>query len=240
MSGGNGAMSREDRVPDVADALSQRDLTGGLTWLAGEFPGAVRFSTSLGREDQVVTDAIWRAGLDIDVVTLDTGRLFEETHALIADLWRVYGRGPTVFFPAAAAVEALVAARGPYSFRESTAARRECCRIRKVEPLRRALAGAAVWITGLRAAQSAHRQYLPMASWDADFGVLKVNPIVHWSDADVASYVARYDVPVSALHERGFESIGCAPCTRAVAPGEDPRAGRWWWEASNKECGLHR
>jgi phosphoadenosine phosphosulfate reductase len=233
-------MSAKERGVEVAAAVEARDLEGGLTWLAAEFGPGVRFSSSMGKEDQVVAHAIRRAGLDIEVFTLDTGRLFEETHELIAEVRRAYGRGPTVYLPDAGDVEALVNGCGPYGFRRSVSARKECCRIRKVEPLRRALAGATVWITGLRAAQSEHRRTLTAAAWDSDLAVIKVNPLVHWTDADVDAYVATHHVPVNALHARGFASIGCAPCTRAIEPGEDARAGRWWWEASGKECGLHR
>lgn len=229
-----------DSLTDVVSALEPLELSGRLRWLASAFPGAVRFSTSMGREDQVIADAIWRDDVDIEVFTLDTGRLFEETLALIDATRAHYGKQIAAFFPETGAVEALVRQKGHHSFYDSVANRQECCGLRKVEPLSRALRGAAVWVTGLRAAQSTHREALAIASWDADHGLIKVNPVVHWTDAEVDAYLALHDVPVNPLHGQGFMSIGCAPCTRAIATGEDARAGRWWWEQSAKECGLHR
>lgn len=230
-------------VADQAALISRIETLGldaCLRILAEADPGRVALSTSLGREDQVITDAICRQGLEIRLVTLDTGRLFEETYALLDRTRERYGRAIEVHFPDTASVERLVTDKGAYSFRASVANRQECCQIRKVVPLRRALDGVSVWITGLRSEQSAHRRYVPLAEWDADSVLLKVNPLLHWSDAEVQAYVERHDVPVNPLHARGFASIGCAPCTRAIGPGEHPRDGRWWWEASVKECGLHR
>ena len=222
------------------DALERLDLQGRLRWAAEQFTGRAAFSTSLGQEDQVITDAIWRHDLPIRVFTLDTGRLFAETYELLDATRARYGRSIEVYFPDTAAVEALVSAKGHHSFRESVPARRECCDVRKVAPLGRALQGVDLWITGLRRDQSANRQAVPILEWDEGHGLFKYNPLVDWSYEAVVDYIASHDVPDNALHRRGFVSIGCAPCTRATAPGEDPRAGRWWWETSKKECGLHR
>ena len=227
-------------IDALAADLDSLDLTGRLRRVAERFPGRVVFSTSLGQEDQVITDAIWRADLPIRVFTLDTGRLFEETYALIDATRARHGRPIEVFFPDTPEVEALTGARGHHSFRESVEFRKECCHIRKVRPLQRALQGAEVWITGLRREQSANRQTMRVIEWDAGYELLKCNPLIDWDTDAMLHYLSAHDVPQNPLHARGFVSIGCAPCTRAIAAGEDPRDGRWWWETSKKECGLHR
>ena len=227
-------------IEALAADLDTLDLTGRLRRVAERFPGRVVFSTSLGQEDQVITDAIWRADLPIRVFTLDTGRLFEETYALIDATRARHGRPIEVFFPDTQEVEALTGARGHHSFRESVEFRKECCHIRKVRPLQRALQGAEVWITGLRREQSANRQTMRVIEWDAGYELLKCNPLIDWDTDAMLHYLSAHDVPQNPLHARGFVSIGCAPCTRAIAAGEDPRDGRWWWETSKKECGLHR
>ena len=198
------------------------------------------FACSFGAEDMVLLDAIARYGPKIEVFTLDTGRLPEETHALLDAVRERYSVRIRIYFPESAAVESWVAQNGPNAFYRSVAQRLQCCHIRKVEPLQRALAGKKSWITGLRREQSASRQGLEIETWDDANGLIKVNPLLDWSTEDVWSYIKTNDVPYNALHDRGYPSIGCAPCTRAVAPGEDLRSGRWWWEqASQKECGLH-
>lgn len=230
-------------APDLTDLtrdLDALDLTGRLRLVAERFPGRVAFSTSLGQEDQVITDAIWRADLPIRVFTLDTGRLFEETYDLLDATRTTYGKPVEVYFPDTAEVEAFVTERGPFSFRQSVPERKACCDLRKVRPLTRALAGVGVWITGLRREQSANRVGMRVVEWDEGYGLLKLNPLIDWTTDAMLDYLTAHDVPQNALHARGFISIGCAPCTRAIAPGEDPRAGRWWWETSKKECGLHR
>lgn len=227
-------------LPALAADLDALDLTGRLRRVAEQFPGRVAFSTSLGQEDQVITDAIWRADLPIRVFTLDTGRLFEDTYALIDATREKYGRTIEVFFPDTQEVEDLVGARGHHSFRESVEFRKECCHIRKVRPLQRALQGVEVWITGLRREQSTNRQTMRVIEWDEGYGLLKCNPLIDWDADGMLAYLAAHEVPQNPLHAQGFVSIGCSPCTRAIAPGEDPRAGRWWWETSKKECGLHR
>jgi phosphoadenosine phosphosulfate reductase len=198
------------------------------------------FSTSFGAEDMVVLDLIRRHGFEIDIFTLDTGRLPDETYALMQQVEQRYGRCYQTFYPDAAAVQALVRDRGINGFYASIDNRKACCEVRKVEPLRRALAGRAAWVTGLRAQQAVSRAQLPARSRDAAFGIEKFNPLHDWTETQVWEYVRSRDVPYNALHDRHYPSIGCAPCTRAITQGEDVRAGRWWWEnPETKECGLH-
>ena len=212
----------------------------GLMREAGEAFAPAVLASSLGSEDMVLLDLIARGALPIAVFTLDTGRLPQETHDLL-QLARARYRVPiAVFAPESGDVERYVAAHGPNGFYESIALRQECCQLRKVKPLKRALAGNRAWITGLRRAQSAGRGAIAFSEWDEANGLQKFNPLADWSDGEVEAYTAAHDVPVSALRAQGYPSIGCAPCTRAVAPGEDPRAGRWWWENPEfNECGLH-
>ena len=220
-----------------AEAVS---LVSVLEKLTVQFPGKVIFTTSLGIEDQVVTDMIFKNNLDIRVITLDTGRLFEETYKVFNRTIDKYGKMIEVFFPKNESVEKMVTEKGPLSFYKSVENRKECCNIRKVEPLKRALEGMECWITGLRASQSENRHDLAFFEWDNSFKMIKYNPLLHWSLEDCQKYVRENNVPYNVLHDRGFVSIGCAPCTRAIQPGEDFRAGRWWWEDnSKKECGLH-
>jgi len=198
------------------------------------------FACSFGVEDMVLLDAIARHARTIEVFTLDTGRLPEETQTLLET---VRGKYPIViktYFPDPADIEAWVAQNGPNGFYKSIAQRKQCCDIRKVKPLQRALSGKKSWITGLRRDQSQARQTLEIEAWDDANGLLKISPLADWTIDDVWTYIKMHDVPYNALHDRGYPSIGCAPCTRAIKPGEDIRAGRWWWEASTKECGLHQ
>jgi len=225
----------------VSDRLRAKtiELAFTLRAVAAEH-STVALASSLGAEDMVLTDVCLRHDLGIEIFTLDTGRLHPETLELIGAIERRYGYRLKVYRPRAEAVEAYVQTHGPDAFYESVVLRKTCCAVRKVEPLRRALAGKSVWITGLRRAQSVTRHDLAETEFDAVHGILKLNPLAAWSDADVQAYLHTFAVPVNPLHARGYPSIGCAPCTRAVAPGEDPRAGRWWWEqAETRECGLH-
>ncbi len=202
--------------------------------------GRAVFTTSLGLEDQVITAAIGENRLPIDVVTLETGRLFPETLALIDDTEARFGLTILKYVPEAADIEAYAASYGLNGFYESVAARHACCGFRKLKPLARALEGAGFWITGLRRGQSGNRAATPFAEFDAERGLIKLNPLADWSIDDINAYVAAHSVPVNPLHARGFPSIGCEPCTRAIKPGEPERAGRWWWEQDEKrECGLH-
>jgi phosphoadenosine phosphosulfate reductase len=211
-----------------------------LAAAAAEFGDALTFANSLGAEDVVLTDLIRGVQLPIEIFLLDTGRLPAETYTLLAELEAHYRIRLKLFFPEAAAVEAYVNMHGIDAFYRSLELRRACCRVRKLEPLQRALAGKKAWITGLRAAQSPTRGGLAQRESDAAHGLVKFNPLADWSETEVWAYIRLHGVPCNALHERFYSSIGCAPCTRAITPGEDIRAGRWWWEApAGKECGLH-
>jgi phosphoadenosine phosphosulfate reductase len=202
--------------------------------------GPIAFSTSLGIEDQAITHAIATSGAEIDIFTLDTGRLFPETLDTLFETEGKYGLKIRVMFPDAAEVEDLVANDGVYGFRYSVDARKACCQVRKVRPLHRALKGAEGWITGLRREQSQGRAHVPFASYDEAQKLYKLSPIADWSLERTEDYIKANKIPVNPLHAKGFPSIGCQTCTRAIKPGEDIRAGRWWWENENgKECGLH-
>jgi phosphoadenosine phosphosulfate reductase len=198
------------------------------------------FACSFGAEDMVLLDAIARHARKIEVFTLDTGRLPEETYRLLETVRDKYPVSIRTYFPDTAAVQAWIEQNGPNAFYKSVAQRQQCCHIRKVEPLQRALAGKKSWVTGLRREQSTARQTLERESWDESNGLIKISPLLEWTNGDAWDYIRSHSVPYNALHDRGYPSIGCAPCTRAVQPGEDIRAGRWWWELSAKECGLHK
>jgi phosphoadenosine phosphosulfate reductase len=215
------------------------DTTATLERIARDFTPAV-FASSLAAEDMVVTDLILKNKLPIGIFSLETGRLHPETLAMVDKVKEVYGYDITLYRPDTAAVDAYVASNGLNAFYDSVEMRRECCRIRKVEPLGRALAGNKAWVTGQRRAQAATRTSLMVEEDDPAHFMTKFNPLADWSEQDVWDYIKGNNVPYNALHDQGFPSIGCAPCTRAVEPGEDVRAGRWWWEnPDSKECGLH-
>lgn len=222
------------------DALAPLDPVERIALLASRVSGPPVFTTSFGLEDQALTHLIAEAGIECRFATLDTGRLFPETYTVWAETERRYGIRVEAFYPRAGALESLVQRNGINGFYHSTDARHACCGVRKVEPLGRALAGAPAWLTGLRADQSANRQGLAFAAYDATHDLLKVNPLLDRSREQIAALVRDANVPRNALHDQGFLSIGCAPCTRAVAEGELERAGRWWWEQDQtRECGLH-
>lgn len=221
-------------------ALRGLPIHEGIALMAERFPGQTVFSTSFGIEDQVLTDIIARGGLPVRIFTLDTGRLFQETYAVWSATLQTYGIDIEAFAPDSTALEAWLKAHGPNGFYESVENRKSCCHIRKVLPLQRALQGNRVWITGIRAAQSANRDTMPVMEWDEVNRIIKYHPLLHMSYDELRRHVAAHGVPINPLHDRGFVSIGCAPCTRAIREGEDFRAGRWWWEDhSKKECGLH-
>jgi phosphoadenosine phosphosulfate reductase len=209
-------------------------------FLANEYKSQIVFSTSFGQEDQVITDFIAKSEWPIAIFTLDTGRLFQETYDVFHKTVNKYKVNIETFFPETSQVEQLLNAKGPNSFYESVENRKECCFIRKVAPLKKALSGNAIWITGLRAEQSENRNDLAFFEYDAHFDIIKFNPLLKWSLTEVQKYLDENNVPQNTLHKKGFVSIGCAPCTRAIVEGEDIRAGRWWWESSQKECGLHQ
>ena len=225
---------------ELIQQIEGSSLRDSLAVVASLFPGKVVFSSSLGQEDQVITDAVCKNNIAVKIFTIDTGRLFNETFELLDKTIARYKKPIQVYFPEAGDVEEFVLNKGINSFYESVENRKACCHIRKVKPLNRALAGAKVWITGLRAEQSANRMEMPVIEWDDTRQLYKFNPLIRWRYDDVMDYIKEFNVPYNSLHDKGFLSIGCAPCTRAIEPGEDARAGRWWWETSQKECGLHQ
>ena len=211
-----------------------------LRSLRSAVPGRIVSTTSFGIEDQALAHFIFTDRLEIEIVTLDTGRLFPSTYQLWQETEERYGRRIRSYHPDSAALAAIIADAGINGFYQSKVARLDCCGVRKVEPLGRALSGAAAWVTGLRADQSNGRAAVELAAWDEEHGLVKVAPLFDWSRAAVADFCAAERVPINKLHAQGFPSIGCEPCTRAVAPGQPERAGRWWWETDEaRECGLH-
>jgi phosphoadenosine phosphosulfate reductase len=217
--------------------MDAADIVARVLW---SHPGKAVFSTSLGAEDQVITHMLATQDLREGIFTLDTGRLFPETYELMEKTCVRYGIRIEVFFPDTGKVELMVREKGINLFYQSIENRKLCCNIRKTEPLRRALSGKEIWITGLRREQSPTRQDLAMAQWDAANQIIKVNPLLEWTEKQVWEYIHRHKIPYNVLHDKGFPSIGCQPCTRAILPGEDIRAGRWWWEnPDTRECGLH-
>ncbi len=229
-----------DKADSYHERLSGMGAQEILSSVVGMHPGKVVFSTSLGAEDQVITHMISSLRLDVSIFTLDTGRMFPETYDVLAKTGARYGINIQVFFPDADNVEKMVNSRGINLFYESIENRKLCCNIRKIEPLKRALKGYEVWITGLRREQSPTRNNMKFAEWDQGNGIIKLNPLLEWTEQDVWTFIGDNKVPYNTLHDKGFPSIGCQPCTRAVMPGEDIRSGRWWWEhPETKECGLH-
>jgi len=226
------------------EILNQRlaglDEVEALTFLSQQFPEQVVFSTSFGLEDQVITDLIFSNNIGIEVFTLDTGRMFTETYYTWNQTNERYHTKVKAYYPQPETLQTFVGNNGPNAFYESIDLRKTCCFIRKVEPLSRALKGNSVWVTGMRAEQSPDRKDLPILEWDETNHIYKFHPLLHWRFDKVKQYIAERNVPYNPLHDKGFLSIGCQPCTRAIREGEDFRAGRWWWEdSSKKECGLH-
>jgi phosphoadenosine phosphosulfate reductase len=230
----------EQRAQALNEAFGAADVAARLTGAAAAAHGRLVFTTSFGLEDQVLTHFIIAAGLPVEIVTLDTDRLFAEVHALWKETEAHFGARILPFYPRHDAVEGFVSAHGLDGFYTSREARKACCDIRKVEPLGRALSGADIWITGLRADQSAARGGVRFAEAEAARGLIKLSPLLDWSRDRTLAFAKSNGVPLNPLHEKGFVSIGCQPCTRAIRPGEHERAGRWWWEDdAAKECGLH-
>jgi phosphoadenosine phosphosulfate reductase len=226
----------------LENIVNSNHLEENLINLSEKIHEKIVFSTSFGIEDQVISHAIFGKKLkNIEVFTLDTGRLFPETYAVWDKTLLQYNASIKAYYPNANQIEEYVHKNGINSFYNSVELRKECCHIRKVEPLNRALQGAKIWITGLRAEQSDNRNNLKKIEWDEHFKVFKYNPLLDWTMQDVQEYIKKNGVPYNLLHDKGFVSIGCAPCTRAIQEGENFRAGRWWWEDnSKKECGLHK
>jgi len=232
-------------MQETIKALNNRfrtsDPVDTLTWFAENYPGKVAFSSSLGAEDQVITHMIAGITPKVRIFTLDTGRLFQETYDLLQITNKKYNLEIELFFPDRDEVENMVRSKGINLFYESVQNRQECCHIRKIQPLRRALQGMEVWITGMRREQSVTRQHAGLLEWDEVNQIIKLNILAGWDASMVWDYIRNENIPVSELHAKGFPSIGCLPCTRAVQPGEDVRSGRWWWELPEfKECGLHK
>jgi phosphoadenosine phosphosulfate reductase len=220
--------------------LNGKNIAGQLDLISDLFPGKAIFTTSFGLEDQVLSHMIFENNIRIRMVTLDTGRLFPETYKVFNETLKKYQKKIEVFFPDIDEVEKMVTNKGPFSFYYSKENRIECCRIRKVIPLNRALDGMQIWISGIRASQSENRSQMDFLEFDEERKLFKFYPLFDWSFEEVKDYVKENQIPFNVLHDKGFVSIGCEPCTRAVQPGEDFRAGRWWWETGGtKECGCH-
>ena len=227
-------------LDDLRLEITSASALERLRLVVAHFPEKAVFSTSFGLEDQIISHLIFEHALPIRVFTLDTGRNFQETYSTWNKTLLKYQQPIEVFFPRPESVEELMRTKGPNSFYESIDNRKECCHIRKVEPLNRALASQAAWVTGIRAEQSPNRQAMDPVEWDAAHELVKIHPLFDWTWEQAGDFAATHAIPVNPLHKQGFVSVGCAPCTRAIKPGEDFRAGRWWWEdLAAKECGLH-
>lgn len=228
------------QIKTLQEEFKNKGPEEALTMGSEVFGDRVVFASALGAEDQVITDMIGRIGLKIPVITLDTGRLFNESYQLLEDIEKKYGIRVKLYFPDKESVESMTAEYGVNLFRESVENRKLCCRVRKIEPLRRALSGYKAWICGLRREQSVTRNEIQTIEWDETNQLVKINPLADWTEVQVWEYIKNHEAPYNRLHDQGFPSIGCACCTRAVKRTEDIRAGRWWWELpEQKECGLH-
>lgn len=239
------SMKNPATSPELTEVLTARvrekraQVLALLQAASAEFT-TITFANSYGAEDMVLTDIIMKENLAIEIFSLDTGRLPTETYTLMGEVESTYNTKPVVFFPKHEAVEDYVRTKGINAFYESIELRKACCHMRKVEPLQRALAGKQAWVTGMRAEQATTRASLPTREFDAGNKLEKFNPLSDWTEQEVWAYIRLFEVPYNALHDQFYPSIGCAPCTRAIAMGEDVRAGRWWWEdPTSKECGLH-
>lgn len=232
-------MNRDD-IAKLNAQFSEAKPQEVLQYFMSQYGNRIALASSLSIEDQVILHMMWQISKDVKVFTLDTGRLFPETYALIDETNQFFGIKIDVYFPDYRQVEEMVKTHGINLFYHSIENRKLCCQLRKTEPLKRALQGLDAWVCGLRKDQSVTRFYTQMIEWDETHQLLKINPLVNWSEKQVRDYVKEYQIPYNPLHDKGFPSIGCQPCTRAIQEGEDVRAGRWWWEApEHKECGLH-
>lgn len=228
------------KLKELSHQLEGKSIEENLSRLVSLFSGKILFTTSLGIEDQVITHKIFKNNLDIKVATLDTGRLFPQTYDVLSNTIIRYNKRIDIYFPEYEAVEKLVTEKGPFSFYQSVENRKECCNIRKIIPLKRALRGIECWISGIRADQSETRNHMDWIEYDESKKLFKYYPLFHWSYDEVKSFIKENNIPYNSLHDKGYVSIGCEPCTKAIKPGEDFRAGRWWWEnEGSKECGLH-
>jgi phosphoadenosine phosphosulfate reductase len=227
-------------IKELKNLLNGLSIEEQLKILISHFPEKIIFTTSLGIEDQVITHKIFKNNLNIKVATLDTGRLFPQTYDVLSDTIIRYNKKIDVYFPEYEDVEKMVTEKGPLSFYKSVDNRKECCSLRKIVPLKRALKGMECWISGIRADQSDNRTHMDWLEYDEDKNLYKFHPLFNWSSDEVTRFVKENNVPYNLLHDKGYISIGCEPCTRAIKPGENFRAGRWWWENDGpKECGLH-
>ena len=231
----------KNKVEEYNNILSGKQPEEVLAFFLNEFQDKIALSSSLGAEDQVLTDMLAKSAPEMKIFTLDTGRLFPETYSLLSRTTEKYKKKIQVYFPDHEKVEAMVNERGVNLFYHSVENRKLCCGIRKLDPLARAFKDLDAWVCGLRASQAVTRNNIQLVEWDENNGLIKINPLYKWTEDDVWNYIDQHGVPFNALHKKGFPSIGCQPCTRAVEPGEDVRAGRWWWEnPETKECGLHK
>lgn len=231
----------KSQIEEWNESLGEKSAVEVIGFFLEHFGEKIVLSTSLGLEDQVLTDLVMGQNSDTEVFTLDTGRLFPETYDLIARTNKQYGIRMKTYFPEAKRVEEMVAGHGINLFYDSVEKRKMCCGIRKVAQLPRAFKGKEAWICGLRKDQSVSRFFNRLVEWDENNGLVKINPLIRWTEKEVWAHIKENDIPYNLLHNRGFPSIGCEPCTRAVEPGEDLRGGRWWWEnEAHKECGLHK
>jgi phosphoadenosine phosphosulfate reductase len=231
----------KERIAEYNEKLANASAQETLIFVLQEFRGSIAFATSLGAEDQVIIRMLSEIDPSVPVFTLDTGRMFQETYDLLDLTQKKYRIPVRIYFPDSRAVEEMVASKGNNLFYESVENRKLCCHIRKVEPMSRALQGMKAWISGLRHGQSVTRTELHRVEWDEVNGLIKVNPLINWKEEEVWKQIRELNIPYNPLHDKGYPSIGCLPCTRAIQPGEDIRSGRWWWElAENKECGLHQ
>jgi phosphoadenosine phosphosulfate reductase len=232
--------NRETLIRELNEQLRNADLADVLTYFSQQYNEKIVFSSSMGAEDQVITDMISKTGLPIKIITLDTGRLFPETYDVIERTKQQYGVSIEVLFPDKQSVEQMVNDKGINLFYKSVENRKLCCHIRKIESLKKALQDKDAWITGIRKDQTLTRFNASLIEWDENYGLIKVNPLYRWTEKMVWDYIRLHKVPYNILHDKGFPSIGCQPCTRAVESDDDPRSGRWWWEdQGHRECGLH-
>jgi len=233
-------MNHKDKIQEYLEKTKEYSPREIIKFSYEEFNGKVNFASSLGEEDQVITDIIAKVCPEIEIFTLDTGRLFPETYKLLNNVQKKYPMGIKVYYPDTKSIEDMVREKGINLFYESIENRKLCCKVRKVEPLKRALKNIDAWICGLRRSQSVTRGDVETFEWDEGNQKIKINPLANWNYQAVHEYIRKNNVPVNSLHRKGFLSIGCACCTRAVKEGQDIRSGRWWWEEpEKKECGLH-
>lgn len=223
----------------IEKSLCNLSPAQGLKWFDLRFGSKVKLSNGLGAEGQLLTYWVSIHKLKTEIFTIDTGRLFQESYDLLEQTNKHLTSNIKVYYPEAKEVTSMVSEKGPNSFYHSVTNRMECCEIRKIHPLKKALSDASVWVTGVRAEQSAFRQGIKLVEWNKTHNLIKYNPLVYWDAESVSELISEYNIPTNTLHKRGFKSIGCLPCTRAVESDEDERAGRWWWENGVKECGLH-